>query len=178
MSIVSVDLGAGEGASIVPADPGTGARATIALVIDTNIWLDMLVFDDAATHRLASLLQPSSVPRLRPLASDAMRAELADVITRPLFKLDAAAQAALLARFDHVVSRAPAALDCRLPCRDPDDCKFLDLAVGRRTPWLLSRDRALLAVRKLAWRRFELRIGQVADFYAWLDQSGCPRLGP
>src|SRR5690606_29320402 len=97
------------------------------------------------------------------------RAELEDVIARPQFALDAVRRTALLARYDALVQPAPVAPDCRLPCSDPDDCKFLDLAVGRRTAWLLSRDRALLRARKIAWKRFEVRIGQVADFYNWLD---------
>ena len=139
----------------------------LTLVIDTNIWLDMLVFDDPRTQRLAALLQAPARPQA--LASEEMRAELADVISRPQFRLEAAGQAALLARYDDLVLTAPVALDCRLPCSDPDDRKFLDLAIGRRTTWLLSRDRALLAARKLAWARFEVRIGQVADFYNWLD---------
>jgi len=144
-----------------------GEAQPIEVVIDTNIWLDILVFDDPRSRRLASLLLPPA--RVRPLASDEMRAELADVITRPQFLLDEPRQAALLARYDAIVLPAPVALDCRLPCRDPDDRKFLDLAIGRRAVWLLSRDRALLAARKVAWQRFEVRIGQVPDFYNWLD---------
>ena len=137
------------------------------MVIDTNIWLDMLVFDDPGTRRLASLLQPPA--QVQPLASDEMRAELADVIARPQFGLDDDCRAELLARYDATVLPASIAPDCRLPCRDPDDRKFLDLAIGRRAAWLLSRDRALLAARKVAWRRFAVRIGQVTDFYNWLD---------
>jgi len=148
---------------------GTGEDTPISLVVDTNVWLDMLVFQDPGTCRLALLLHPSSP--VSALSSEAMRAELADVITRPQFKLGKAEQAGLLARFDGIVTFTPAALDCRLPCRDPDDRKFLDLAIDRRTTWLLSRDRALLAARKLAWRRFEVRIGQVPDFYTWLDAT-------
>lgn len=139
------------------------------VVIDTNIWLDMLVFDDPRTRRLATLL--AAPIQVQPLASEEMRAELADVIARPQFGLDAGRQSSLLARFDTTVLAAPSAPDCGLPCRDPDDRKFLDLAVGRRTSWLLSRDRALLAARKVTWRRFGVRIGVVADFYNWLDED-------
>ena len=145
----------------------SGGPAPLRIVIDTNIWLDMLVFDDPRTRRLAGLLQPRAP--VQPLASEEMRAELADVLTRSRFALDHDRQATLLARFDATVLPAPPMPDCRLPCSDPDDRKFLDLAVGRRTDWLLSRDRALLAARKPAWMRFGLRIGQVADFYNWLD---------
>lgn len=129
----------------------------------------MLVFDDPRTRRLASLFQARAC--VTALGSDAMRAELADVIARPQFELDLMARESLLARYDAIVTPAPAAPDCRLPCRDPDDRKFLDLAVGRRADWLLSRDRALLAARKLAWRRFGVHIGEVADFYNWSDEA-------
>ena len=37
----------------------------------------------------------------------------------------------------------------RLRCTDPDDQCFIDLAVSRRTPWLITRDHAL---RRLARR--------------------------
>lgn len=156
----------------------------IAVVIDTNLWLDMLVFDDPGTRRLAALLGlapaspahaqalPTGTPRLvAPLASAAMRAELADVIGRDRFGLAPARRQALLARYDAIVAVAEPAPDCRLPCRDPDDRKFLDLAACHRTDWLLSRDKALLAGRKLAWQRFELRVGRAADFYNWLDSA-------
>ena len=141
--------------------------ANVCVVIDTNLWLDMLVFDDASTHRLAALLDPSTIA---PLASEAMRAELADVIGRVQFGLTADQQSVMLARFDALVTPAHEAPDCRLPCRDPDDRKFLDLAVSRRVDWLLSRDKALLAGRKTAWGRFGVRIGKVGDFYNWLDR--------
>ena len=150
-----------------------GAAATasgsgpIEVVVDTNIWLDILVFDDRSSRRLAALMGPCST--VRPLSSEEMRAELADVITRPQFRLDGLRQGSLLARYDDIVSPALVAPDCRLACRDPDDRKFLDLAVARRAAWLLSKDRALLAARKAAWRRFSLRIGGVDDFYDWLD---------
>lgn len=154
-----------------PADPIPRDVATSrvpVVIIDTNIWLDLLIFDDLRTRRLGALL---STGALTAPASKEMRAELVDVIARSQFGLDEGAQAGLLARYDTIVTPAPVAPDCRLPCSDPDDRKFLDLAIGRRTDWLLSRDRALLRCRKLAWQRFEVRIGQVADFYNWIDES-------
>ena len=129
----------------------------------------MLVFDDPSTRRLATLLDPRAVT---PLASESMRAELADVIGRDRFGLATEQRTVLLARFDSLVTTAAVAPDCRLPCRDPDDRKFLDLAVSRRVDWLLSRDKALLASRRTAWGRFGVRIGKVGDFYNWLDLPG------
>jgi putative PIN family toxin of toxin-antitoxin system len=149
--------------------------APLCLVIDTNLWLDMLVFDDPSTRRLAALLDPQAVA---PLASDAMRAELAEVVDRDRFGLAPEQRRLLLARFDALVTPAPAAPDCRLPCRDPNDRKFLDLAVSRRVDWLLSRDKALLAGRRTAWSRFGVRIGKVGDFYNWLDHPGTATARP
>ena len=41
----------------------------------------------------------------------------------------------------------------RLVCRDPDDQKFIDLALARQTPWLVSRDKALLTLARRALPR-------------------------
>ena len=38
----------------------------------------------------------------------------------------------------------------RIICRDPDDQKFIDLALARHARWLVSRDKALLALAKRA----------------------------
>ena len=37
-----------------------------------------------------------------------------------------------------------------LQCRDPDDQMFIDLALAQRARWLLTRDRALLALARPA----------------------------
>ena len=44
----------------------------------------------------------------------------------------------------------PPAAAPSLRCRDPDDQKFIDLAVAAGARWLFTRDRALLALRKAA----------------------------
>jgi predicted nucleic acid-binding protein len=38
-------------------------------------------------------------------------------------------------------------------CRDPDDQKFIDLALAAKAQWLVSRDKALLALAKRAKAR-------------------------
>ena len=144
-----------------PAPPGKPLK----LVIDTNLWLDLLVFGDPSTARLAAL----PADEIRIFATGTMRAELADVITRPQFRLDTRRREQVLAAFDTRVETVATALDSGLACTDRDDLKFLDLGVAQRADWLLSRDRAVLAARKAASRRFGLRIGRLPDFYNWLD---------
>ncbi|MDO4905225.1 MAG: PIN domain-containing protein [Lautropia sp.] len=126
------------------------------LVIDTNIWLDLLVFDDPRAHPLRDGLEAG---HYRPIGTEAMRDELAAVLRRPRFKMDAGLQQQALHRWDTLIERKAAAPACNLGCSDPDDRKFLDLAVAHRVDWLLSKDRALLAARRFAARRFDLRIG-------------------
>ena len=163
--------------------PGRSSNAPVVLVIDTNLWLDLLVFHDPSTNRLArwlarGLTQAQGLGaepiRLQVIGCAPMRAELADVIGRAKFRLETPARQQVLAAWDESVTLEAVAPDCGLPCTDPDDRKFLDLAIAHRVDWLLSRDRALLAARKPAGRRFGVRIGKLADFYNWLDVDHRP----
>lgn len=126
------------------------------LVLDTNVWLDWLVFQDP---RLGPLMHAIEHGSAHIIATEAMLAEFDAVIARPWFKLDADAVQALSGRIRSLVQAALPAPDCRLPCTDPADQKFIDLAVAQRAQWLLSRDKALLRLARLAGKRFALRIG-------------------
>lgn len=103
--------------------------------------------------------------------------ELARVLARGFAKrtLDAAAQAGCIAECRRVAKRiAPAfagvtaaewvAARARLPvCTDPDDQKFLEAALAAGAQFLLTKDRALLALdRKRS--RLPFRILAPADF--------------
>jgi predicted nucleic acid-binding protein len=139
-------------------------------ILDTNVWLDWLVFGDPRVAPLAAAIEAG---RLAPLATEPMLAEFAAVVARPRFALDEAARAAACARQRAAVSVLAPAPDCRLPCTDPDDRMFVDLAVAHRVAWLLSRDKALLRLRRIALRRFGLRVGTPED---WRAAPGDPRL--
>ncbi|MGJ3702936.1 putative toxin-antitoxin system toxin component, PIN family [Variovorax sp. AFSI2.2] len=119
------------------------------VVIDTNIALDLLVFDNPDCLPLAAALAASE---LRWLATAAMRSELARVLGYPLIAARLArrnlAAEAVLASFDErvqLVAEAPPRASC--VCKDPDDQVFIDLAVARRAR-LLSKDQAVLTMRK------------------------------
>lgn len=118
------------------------------LVLDTNIVLDAFVFGDGAAQPLRHGLLAG---RLHWLATPAMREELERVLGYPQLArwLSATGSAAgdVLAAFDRHAHAVPPAPRAGLVCRDPDDQKFIDLAVDRRAG-LLSKDRAVLALRK------------------------------
>ncbi|CAN5595802.1 hypothetical protein BH10PSE18_BH10PSE18_48870 [soil metagenome] len=121
----------------------------MTIVIDTNIALDLLVFDDPCWALLHAALASGE---LRWIATGPMRDELARVLGYPLIakRLQKSARepAAVLAAFDAqvlVIETQPV----RAPfvCKDTDDQIFIDLAVAHRAQ-LLSKDHAVLAMRK------------------------------
>ena len=122
------------------------------VVLDTNVVLDWLLFRDAGLAKLADLLQAG---RLHWHATASMRSELASVLPRRQFLPWSPNCEHILSVFDRMamVCEEPSSADGRsgrLRCRDPDDQKFIDLAVAIGAQWLLSKDRALLALAKPA----------------------------
>jgi predicted nucleic acid-binding protein len=118
------------------------------LVLDTNIVLDLLVFADPRVRRLHEGLAAGT---LHWIATAAMREELARVLDYPKIAprvhFHRGAAASVLEEFDrHVRLTAPAA-KAPVTCGDPDDQKFIDLAVAHRCV-LLSKDREVLRMRK------------------------------
>ncbi len=133
-------------------------------MLDTNIWLDWLVFGDTGVAQIRQLQEAGHVEIL----TDAVcEAELARVLAYPFAKgsLDAAAQAAALAQCRRPTTRIDATLPpperARLPqCRDPDDQKFLELAFAGNADVLVTKDRALLDIA----RRRKRQVGRTVTF--------------
>ncbi len=122
--------------------------ASQLLVLDTNIVLDLFVFADAAARPVRSGLEDGG---LRWLATHAMRDELervlayAQIVPRLAFYRLTAVD--VLATFDRHSERVEVPGKAPVTCRDPDDQKFIDLAVAHGAV-LLSKDRAVLALKK------------------------------
>ena len=121
------------------------------LVIDTNIALDLLVFQDPATEPLRQRVDGAPQGWL---ATAAMREELARVLAYPQIVRRLQAQdlpaSDVLHAFDQRVRLLPDAPRAAYVCKDPDDQKFVDLAVAHQAV-LLSKDKAVLCMgRRLA----------------------------
>jgi putative PIN family toxin of toxin-antitoxin system len=118
------------------------------IVLDTNIVLDIFVFNDPASLPLRQALQQG---RLRWLATQAMRDELERVLAYPQIVPHLACSqinaADVLAQFDRHAQLTPDAPKAAVTCSDADDQKFIDLAVAYRAT-LLSKDRAPLRMKK------------------------------
>ncbi|WP_422009925.1 putative toxin-antitoxin system toxin component, PIN family [Roseateles sp.] len=125
-----------------------GADPRPAIVVDTQVVMDWLVFNDPRVAPLAAALTSGA---LRWLVAPAMRDELRHVLSRGVASRYAPDLALIEAQFDaHGQAVDAVEPSPRLLCRDPDDQKFIDLALALGARWLVSRDKALLALAKRA----------------------------
>lgn len=137
------------------ADSATLASPRV--VLDTNVWLDLLVFDDPRSRWLLERLLAGS---LIALGHPDCRDEWRRVLRYPALKLSRERIDSLNERFD-ALSRTsiPEYAFTSLPrlprCSDPDDQKFVELAVAGGAALLLSRDDALLRLD----RRVQVGLG-------------------
>lgn len=150
-----------------PPPPPAAAQA-IPVVLDSNVWLDILVFDDPHTRPIRAALESGA---LRALIDARCLAEFAYVLDYPQFagrgveKADALAAIARLAQ--EIVP--PALPDEARPlpqCRDRDDQKFLELARASGAAWLVSKDRAVLKLARRMARDFGFRVATPDTFVA------------
>jgi putative PIN family toxin of toxin-antitoxin system len=148
---------------------------TLRLVLDTNVVLDWLLFADPLTGSLALCVGNGRVTLLT--HAPAM-AELHRVLRYDAFKLDEARRTDLLDRYRRNTDEAALpigfALDnLLLPdnfpcCKDADDQHFLALAYHTHADALITRDKALLALRKRA-RKFGVAIVDVRQLPVFLS---------
>ncbi len=118
------------------------------VILDTNIVLDTFVFNDAAAKPLRQALEAGT---LQWIATTPMREELERVLAYPKIAMRLAFYqlhaADVLAHFDTRVQTADVAPKAPIVCKDPDDQKFIDLAVAHKA-LVLSKDNAVLCMKK------------------------------
>jgi putative PIN family toxin of toxin-antitoxin system len=144
------------------------SRAAPRVVLDSNVWIDILVFDDAATRPIHAALRSGA---LDAVIDARCLAELSRVLDYPQFTrraVDKEEALASVARLSVMTPPAePPAGAATLPrCKDRDDQKFLELAHSAGADWLVSKDRALLKLARRTARDFGFRIAQPAPFAA------------
>jgi putative PIN family toxin of toxin-antitoxin system len=119
------------------------------LVLDTNVVLGWLLFQDAALGPLHMAVRER---RVSLVAHAHALNELQRVLKYPKFALEVIRQQEVLAQYVQA-SAPPAEYTEQLPtgfprCRDPDDDPFLALAYFARADALVSMDRQVLKLRK------------------------------
>lgn len=122
-------------------------------VLDTNVVLDWLVFGNPGVTPIAEAI---TCGRLRWVATDDMRSELAEVLRRGLPRnpsVDADKLWSSWSACAHIEEvPSPIGPANALRCSDPDDQKFIDFAL-QRADWLVTRDRAVLRLARRALPR-------------------------
>jgi putative PIN family toxin of toxin-antitoxin system len=131
----------------------------MTLILDTNVVIDWLVFDDPYMDPLRDAVASRQVSVL---TSPPATAEVLRVLAYPQLKLDPARQADIFDRYVAAVTAATLPDGFSLanlllppkfpPCRDADDQHFLALAWHSQATLLASRDKALLKLKKRAAR--------------------------
>jgi putative PIN family toxin of toxin-antitoxin system len=152
------------------------------VILDSNIWIDILVFDDPNTRAIFAALESGALIALidaRCLTELTRVLDYPQFVARNIDKETALATVARLTEFVETSRNASNASDISdasaastdspraLPaCKDRDDQKFLELAHIARADWLVSKDRAVLKLAKRVARDFGFQIMPPAPFAA------------
>ncbi len=143
------------------------------VILDTNILLDIFVFDDQRAHPLRAAL---SNQELDALVTEDTLDELMDVISRPQFSLDKQKQAEILLQWQSW-SRLVKQSDLQVApwkCKDRDDQVFINLAFSFKPSTLISKDKLVL---KLAKRAIKEEVIITSDHLQFLmSESQMPAL--
>ncbi|HWW05408.1 putative toxin-antitoxin system toxin component, PIN family [Collimonas sp.] len=137
------------------------------IVIDTNVCLDLFVFRDPRWSGLMAALQSGEVEAVT--RADC-RQEWQMVLHYPHLPITDETRPAINAEFDALISCLEAGAltprtDILLPiCTDPDDQKFLELALGAQATTLITKDKALL---KLARKTAKAGLFAIIPPQAW-----------
>lgn len=131
-------------------------------VLDTNVVIDWLVFDDPYMNPLREGVRNQ---RITILTHPPALTELLRVLNYPVLKLNAVRQREVFDFYQAYTSPVPLAegVPKGFPrCRDADDNHFLELAWHAGADVLVSRDKAVLKLRKRSGR-FGFRILTVQE---------------
>lgn len=165
------------------------SSSPLRVVLDSNVWIDILVFDDPDSRPIRAALEAGA---LAAVTDPACLYELDRVLDYPQFArfaLDKAATLATALRLARLLDAAPPAGDAEadadavrptpvLPrCKDRDDQKFLELAARSGAQWLVTKDKALLKLARRFTRDFACRIDRPAGFVATALRSVQSRPG-
>lgn len=137
----------------------------LRLVLDTHIWLEWLLW---RSPRIDPLRAGVAAGFLQLYYSSATLLEWQRVLGYPQFGLTAERIQTLVAALQSLaVCSQPELTLATLPqCRDPDDQKFLELAVQCEASFLLSRDKKLLKIgRHKGYKQRGLQVLSLERFY-------------
>ena len=137
------------------------------IVLDTNVCLDLFVFGDSLCSHVLAAMRNGAV---QAVTRDDCREEWQRVLHYPQLPIDDQQRPGFRDAFDALIQLLPPGAstlgedDIHLPrCADPDDQKFLELALVSGARWLLSKDKELLRLdrRTRGAGLFSIRLPQL-----------------
>ena len=149
------------------------------VVLDSNIWVDILIFDDAVARPIRAALEAG---RLDAIISPACREELRRVLDYPQFAHYAVDAQAALAWVDRVTRSVADPEDAArtqgetfVPrCKDRDDQKFLALADAANATYLVSKDKAVLKLKRRMAKYCDVAVLPPKQFVALVQLETAP----
>lgn len=131
-------------------------------VLDTNVVLDLLLFNDPKIQSLKKAIKENS---LKPIGHYDTFYEFADVIAREQFHLNEAQINQLLNAWLELHYWTDEPLPLELYCKDADDDKFFNLAQLCSARYLFSKDKKVLKARGKV-KRFGCMVLKPENFVA------------
>ncbi len=147
----------------------------IQIILDTNLWLDWLLFNDKGI----ALLKEKVVERqVQLLDTQAMYDELEDVLSRPSIGEKFLARSShrsvneMLNEYSLLVTRQNKPFFTeRIPlCRDANDQMYVELAISSKAS-IVTKDRALLHMNKVLFSQYGVRTMSLKAFTEKLAQT-------
>lgn len=117
------------------------------VVIDTNVCLDLFVFNDPRWNKLLSGLKDGSI---QAVTREDCRQEWLAVLHYPHLPINDNSRKQIIDSFDELISCvSPAKKNLPLPkCSDKDDQKFMEIASDAGVETLITKDKALLKLAR------------------------------
>jgi putative PIN family toxin of toxin-antitoxin system len=119
------------------------------VVLDTNVLLDLWVFDDVRARPLRDALESRRIAALR---NGPSVDEFTQVIVRECFRLSTERRFDILRHWDRLACDVKQVYAAPIAASDPDDQIFLDLAYSAAADCLVTRDKGLLRLSRRARR--------------------------
>jgi putative PIN family toxin of toxin-antitoxin system len=140
------------------------------IVLDTNVCLDLFVFQDQRWNILLTALEEQ---KIEAVTRPDCRMEWLIVLNYIHLKLDNVSKTRIAAKFDSLIiciDEPPSTeTSIALPvCSDPDDQKFLELAHAAKIDVLITKDKALL---KLAKKTARFHFFKIMKPETWLAST-------
>jgi putative PIN family toxin of toxin-antitoxin system len=139
----------------------------VRIVLDTNIWLDWFVFNDPTINTLKTW---SAKPENTIVIDEACKQELISVLAYEKFSITVDRQREISEMIDDLCSfHIDGTTEHQVWCKDPQDEKFILLALCSKSEFLITKDLHLLKRKNYRIRSNERSSLKIVRPKVWSD---------